>query len=230
LQQKAFAQVMKFFLLVIQFLIAQFVAAQAKHIRVPFEFNDTSDQYQWMRVNIEQVGLEDLRSCRHAVHFRFWLESQAIEIWSKDENFFEGRLLNLASNVNQAFPHKKDTGIKIYTEFIPIDTASAWQIYQHLYQLKLFQVPFQDSLKDVPIINDAIVIYVEHSTPERYTFKMYDAVGYYDKLLPVQETYKYLFKKLSLEEIWNRYVQTLPKGCYHRVGIMLSCKDAKPDY
>jgi hypothetical protein len=215
-------------------LFVQTSFAQMKQISVPFEYGDTLDLYSWMRKQINEVGLEDLRYCRKEIHFRFWLESQGVEIWKNNSGFFEGRIINLASTEVPVYPQDETEKAKLYTELVPLDTAVARQVAGHLLQLKLFEAPFQDSLENLAIVDDGLLFYVEFSDPAKYTFKNYDAPGWhvnagFKELEPVDESFKYLFKKLNLEENWGRFVKTLPKDCYRRLGISILCTLMSPN-
>jgi hypothetical protein len=207
--------------------------AQIKQIRVPFEYGDTLDLYSWMRKQIAEIGLEDLRYSRKELHFRFWLESQGVEVWKNNSGFFEGRIINLGSTEVPVYPQDETEKAKLYTELVPLDTAVARQVAAHMLQLKLFGAPFQDSLKYLAIADDGLLFYVEYSDPATYTFKNYDAPDWQvdaglKELIPVDEAFKYLLNKLKLDESWGRFVKTLPRDCYRRLGNLVSCTIMSP--
>jgi hypothetical protein len=207
--------------------------AQIKQISVPFEHGDTLDLYSWMRKQIAGIGLEDLRYCRKEIHFRFWLESQAVEVWKNNSGFYEGHIINLGSTESPVYPQEENEKAKLYTELVSLDTSTARQVAEHLLHLKLFGAPSQDSLKYLAIVDDGLLFYVEYSDPGKYTFKNYDAPGWQvdaglKEVKPVDDTFKYLLNKLKLEESWGRFVKTLPKDCYIRMGISISCTVMSP--
>lgn len=210
-------------------LISQFSFAQQKEIRVSSYWGDTLELYPCMRQLIEKIGLEDLRYSRKPLHFRFWFEIQGIEVWKNNSGSFEGRLINMATSTRAPIYCLTEKE-KLNIEILSLDTAVARRVAEHLSQLKLFETPSQDSLKDIGIVDDGTTIFVEYSDPSKYTFKNYDAPDHHvrkgiKELIPVDKSFTYLYSHLKLRESWERFVKTLPKGCYRRFGFIMFCVD-----
>jgi len=200
---------------------------QSKTIQLPPYYQTW---YGLTKENIQQAGLKDLTTAIEPVHFRFWTETQAVDIWTTDNKTFQGKLVYYT----RTYTKEKDNDLyqpekpgKFYSKLTEMDTVTARKIYQYAYQQQLFQIPSEDSIKGWHDGNDGITYFVEYSTPSFYSFKEYWTPEDQEvkEAAIIVNVLQYLKRTLNLDKEWEAFVETLPKGCYHAGSILLKCTD-----
>lgn len=78
--------------------------------------------------------------------------------------------------------------------------------------------------------SDGYSVSIEYATPSRYSFKHYWAPHYQQSLHEAQTIdsfYQYLASTLNMSEVWEKFINGLPKGCYDTGTLSLSCNERK---
>lgn len=206
-------------LLIVLCLIAQISFGQSKTVQA-------SDSGWLSRVKemVQVFNLNNLAKSAEPFHFRFWTETQVIDIWTTNHKTFQGKLIYYASEVHEDRP-ERDTMERIHSHITTIDTGTARKIYQFVDEQQLFTIPTQDSIKDWSSGFDGTTYFIEYSTPSIYSFKDF----WFPEIQPFKEAklivtvLRYLQKQLNFEKDWDTWINTLPKGCYKGGGLELRC-------
>src|SRR6185437_8588037 len=70
--------------------------------------SDTAFWYSLKAKDAARIGLADLMTSTDSLHFRYWMENQAIDIWTNDLVHFDGIISNhtekVESNSNTGLP------------------------------------------------------------------------------------------------------------------------------
>jgi hypothetical protein len=224
---------MKRHLIVVLVLVGQISFGQSKNIQVPvYRQKDTTLWYIWTKENIQKIGLQDLTKTTQLLHFRFWTERQVIDIWTVDNTTFEGKFISYTKEYDPAkYKTNKPKPEKFYSKVDDIDTATARTIYQFAYNQRLFEVPFQDSVKGWSNGTDGDTYLVEYSTPTHYSFKDYwtpQIQKGISEAAIINTVDKFLKATLHMDTNWSLFIKGLPKGCYHAGSLFITCNKTKP--
>lgn len=223
---------MKRLLIVAFFLVGQISFGQTKNVQVPvYREKDTTLWYIWTKENIQKIGLQDLTKTTQPLHFRFWTERQAIEIWTTNNKTFEGKFISYTKEYDpDKYKTDKPKPEKFYSKVDNIDTATARQIYEFTYHQRLFEVPFQDSIKGWSNGTDGDTYLVEYATSTDYLFKDYwtpQIQKGISEAAIIDTVYKYLKVTLNMNSTWSSFINSLPKGCYHAGSLFITCNNVK---
>ncbi|MVM29922.1 hypothetical protein GO755_07755 [Spirosoma sp. HMF4905] len=219
-------------LLAVTFSIGiQLTHAQMKSIEIPFNRRgDTTIAYTFVKEDIKKVGLQDLTMDRQALHFRFWITNQAVDIWTTDKQRFEGNLISYTTPYNPEEYKKPKKRKKFYHNSTKIDTTTSRQIYELACSLSIFDIPVQDSIKGWSLGSDGYSVSVEFSTPFRYSFKHYWGPHFQQNVREahtIDTFYQYLDSTLDMSKEWSSFISKLPKGCYHTGTLSVHCNNRK---
>lgn len=117
-------------MLAVIFFSMQDTLAQ-KRIEVPlYRPGDTSLSYTWARRDSKKVGMLDLTTTNQALHFRFRITNQAVDIWTTDSQRFEGNLISYTVPKDPKGNEQSGQPEKFYHASKKIDPAKAKQIYE----------------------------------------------------------------------------------------------------
>jgi hypothetical protein len=210
-------------LLIVLCLIAQSSFGQSKTIQI------SGNEFWYSRTKelASVFYLKDITTFSEPFHFRFWTETQAIDIWTPNNKTYQGKIIHYASEVRE---DKQDTIERIHSHIINIDTSTARKIYQYVMQQQLFTIPTQDSIKDWGYGFDGTTYFVEYSTPSLYSFKDY----WLPEIQPLKEAkvivnvLHFLQQTLNMDTDWDAFAKTLPQGCYNAGGLELRCIKRSP--
>src|SRR5262245_38581890 len=112
---------MKTFISLVFTLFVTSVYGQLKEVNIPTYKNykneiDTSLWYKWKFELAKQINLKDLQISTDTFHFRFWTDSEAIDIWTSDYKLFFGTVTNYAQRYDDSLLSKGTYKIgKIYS-------------------------------------------------------------------------------------------------------------------
>ena len=214
-------------------IVAQVSHGQTKIIQVPvYRDKDTTLWYILTKENLQKIGLQDLTTSTQPLHFRFWTERQVVDIWTTDNKTFEGNFISYTKEYDpDKYKTDKPKPEKFYSKVDHIDTAVARQLYEFLQAQRLFEVPFQDSIKGWSNGTDGDTYLVEFATPTNYSFKDYwtpQIQKGISEAAIIDTVYKYLKVALNFNGAWSTFINRLPKGCYHAGSLFITCNDKKP--
>lgn len=186
---------------------------------------DTTFLFNWFQKRNLKAGLKDLTKTKESLHVRFSTERQAIDIWTSDYQTFYGKLTNLTYRIYKDKKERKHNAKKFYSETIALDTFKSKQIFKIFQSKGIIDLPPQDSIEGWGNGFDGITYVIEKSTPSYYSFKSYWTPGAYkdeiDKAKKFYEVIQQLETNLKLNEIFYKFIKTLPKGTYTAGGISL---------
>lgn len=214
------------------FLIGYFAFGQTKNIQISVYRNkDTTLWYTWTKENIQKIGLQDLTKTTQPLHFRFWTGRQAVDIWTSDNRTFEGKFISYTREYDpEKYKTDKPRPEKFYSKVDAIDTATARQVYEFAHSQRLFEVPFQDSIKGWSNGTDGDTYLVEFATPTSYSLKDYwtpQIQKGISEAAIIDTVFKYLKETLNMNRVWTIFINGLPKGCYHAGSLFIICNDKK---
>jgi len=176
------------------------------------------------------MGLVDLTASQKVFYWRFWTETEAVEIWTDDQNTFQGKLSVFTTRSIVGTNEKKDPlQGKFYFTSNPISSEKAGRIHTLIQTLGVLSIPTEDSISDWQAGLDGITYIVETSTPTTYSFKTYWTPEVYKESVREAAVIDTLAKQLntlaSMGVHFSKFVRTLPPGCYHAGGMMLWCSE-----
>jgi hypothetical protein len=214
------------------FLIGHLSFGQTKIIQVPVHRQkDTTLWYIWTKENIQKIGLQDLTKSTAPLHFRFWTERQAVDIWTTDNKTFYGKFISYTKEyISDKYKTDNPKQEKFYSKIDDIDTEMARQIYEFAHNQRLFDVPFQDSIKGWSTGTDGDTYLVEYATSTNYSFKDYWTPQIQKGLSEaaiIDSVYKYLKTRLNMNDSWLSFINGLPKGCYYAGSLFITCNNRK---
>jgi hypothetical protein len=212
-------------------LLSSSVFGQTKTCVIPIMGNgDTTLSYKWQQGYALQMGLADLIKSNDSLHFRFWTETQSIDIWTNDFTIFKGLLSNYTRSIIEDKIKKGITTSqpgKFFSSFSTIDSATAKQVYKLFEENFIFKIPTGDSIEGWGNGLDGTELLIEHSTPTAYSFKEYWSPSAFKKIkeaVTIDELSKQLESLLKMNESWAHFIDGLPIGCYYAGGIFHVCK------
>ena len=200
--------------------------AQTKTCSIPvYGKNDTTLWYTWRKTDAKQMGLADLTKSQDSLHFRFWTETQAIEIWTNDFKTYNGLLSNHTEKIE-----KDDKPRKFYSNKTAIDTATARKVYNLFADNLIFQIPDDKDIKGWDQGFDGEELLMEYSTKTTYSFKRYWTPSAFKELkeaVVIEKSTKDLEVILDMEKSWSAFLSELPEGCYRAGEMTMTCTDKK---
>jgi len=194
------------------------------------KMNITENMPHRNKMNVDSIGLCDLTRTNDSLHFRFWTETQAVDIWTNDYIHFNGLLANYTTAVNE--PKSKDGSSysrwgKFYSSVAPIDTTMAREIYQMFTDNSVFEIPDDKKIKGWGGLRlDGYGYSIEYSTKTTYTYKDYWCPENFKEVreaVVISNMYDSLNQMLHMHETLKSFISWLPRGCYHYRGIQGIC-------
>jgi hypothetical protein len=225
-------QNMKHFLTIVLLLIQQFSFGQTKTIQVPvYRDQDTTFWYKWVKENIQTIGLPDLTTSNEPLHFRFWTETQVVDIWTVDKQLWQGKLINFTKAYDPGNNKTKQLKTEtFYSRADNLDITIAHQVFEFVAHQRLFEVPVQDSIKGWGNGTDGDTYLIEYATPTNYSFKNYWTPSIQkgiSEAVIIDTVYKYLNVTLNMNRSWSSFIHGLPKGCYLAGSYFITCNNIK---
>ena len=197
-----------------------------KHVSIPIHKNqknelDTSLWYKWKYELARQIDLTDLQTSAHTFHFRFWIDVQAIDLWTTDHCSYFGLITNYAQRYDDKLLRKGIYKIgKVYSNQITLDTAKAKKLFNMIRHLSIVDLPSDHDIEGWGSGFDGEEYLIEVSTTSEYQFKTYWTPRIFTDSLKearqIQEFIDFLNDVLKIKEY---YKLKLPKGTYRRDGI-----------
>lgn len=139
-----------------------------------YKNGDTSLWYKWRTELGEKLQLDKLVNSTDSLHFRFWQDGQAVDIWTNDYKTFKGTVTNYLKKYSKISSCKENTKHqKVYTNKIPLDTLQAREAYNLIIEYSLFTIPSEEKIKEWTKGKDGVTYLIEISTVNSYTFKSF---------------------------------------------------------
>ncbi|MBI3235948.1 MAG: hypothetical protein HYZ42_18260 [Bacteroidetes bacterium] len=155
------------------------------------------------------------------MHFRFWTETQVIDIWTNDFINFNGQLINFTTSVKSKNNHEV-----FYSEIVAFKQSKTDSIYRAFDENSIFKIPNQEDIPGWKSGLDGSIYLIEYSSKNEYSFKSYWTPTSFLEIKEagvLQSLITYLFSNLTLESSWYSFVKTLPKSCYKAGGTSMIC-------
>ena len=196
-------------------------AQTSKLIDIPTYTNntdaiDTSAYYKHCFQLTHQLHLPDLLKTNHSFYFRFWTDTQVIDLWAEDTVTCFGSVTEFAERYDRKLLKKAIIYIDtVFYKTKSLASAKAKKIYQLIVSLNIDKIPTSEKIKGWGDGLDGQEYLVEQSLNNNYSFKQYwTPYVFREKLIEankLQLLIDYLFKELKLGE----YVTLkLPPGNY----------------
>jgi hypothetical protein len=192
------------------------------------EQSDTSFWYGLKKNDAQRIGLVDLKKSSDSLHFRYWMENQAIDIWTSDYITFYGLISNHTDKIDtRSSRMNKRKPDKFYYNKAPIDTLTAKKVYELFEEKGIFKIPSDNKIKGWNQGFDGEEFLIEISTKESYSFKKYWTPSASKNILEavaVDDVSNELRIMLKLRNSWDDFINKLPVGCYRAGEITMECK------
>jgi hypothetical protein len=197
--------------------------AQSKTIQPSLLYSngDTSFFYKVTSAQASKLRLQHLVTAQESIHFRFWTESQVVDVWSQNNKVFYGQLISFTTKVRLS--RKKE---QFYKKVLPLDRATAKKLYNLFDTMNIFAIPNSDSIKEWQTGLDGITYQIELSTPSLYSYKTYwtpKAQVNMKEAVLIDLLATSLSESLGMPEAWKKFIESLPYGCYHQGGGRSVC-------
>jgi hypothetical protein len=219
---------MKYGLLLLWATAITTASAQSKRL------DPQSDTAFWCKLKAHdagRIGLADLTTSTDSLHFRYWMENQAVEVWTKDFVHFDGIISNhtekVELNTKTGLPAKKP---KYYSNKTKLSPAEARNVFDLFNRAQVFQIPTDKQVKGWEDGLDGEVFLLEYATSSTYSFKTWWTPSAQHKV-PEADTLVSLNQQLrqliNLGANWSSFLATLPRGCYTYGEITMVCPITK---
>jgi hypothetical protein len=193
--------------------------------------SDTAFWYGLKAKDAARIGLADLRTSADSFHFRYWMENQAVEIWTNDFIRFDGIISNHTEEVkldsNSGLPSPNP---KFYSNKSRLSEAEAQNVYDLFKGTQVFKLPTDKEIKNWQQGDDGAEYLLEYATGSNYAFKAYWTPSA-QKGVPEADTLLALNQRLgliiNLGASWKSFLATLPPGCYRVGEMMMVCPSPK---
>ena len=207
--------------LLLTILIISFQSNKQKNI--PINKNgDTTLWYIWRHKRDDDIKLKHLITSTDSIHFRFWTNGQAVDIWSNDYKIFYGQLTNYADK----YEKKENKPLKTFSNQVQIDTSLPRKTFELIKTIN--NIPSEDSIKDWKQGNDGIEYLFESSTPNYYAFKHYWTPHAQESTLveakQIQSFVDKIYLMLNLKVEYDKFFETLKSGSYSNDGFIMMSK------
>ena len=153
-----------------------------------------------------------------SLHFRYWMENQAVEVWTNDFVHFDGIISNhtekVESNTKTYLPAKNP---KFYSNKTRLSATEARDVFDLFNRAHVFQIPTDKQVKGWEGGLDGEEYLLEHATSSTYSLKAWwtpsaqHEVPEADTLVSLNQQ---LRRIINLRTNWNSFLATLPRGCY----------------
>lgn len=216
-----------FIFIVIIFFIRPVYGQTEKVVTIPTYKNnknevDTSLWFKWKFDLAKQINLKDLQTSTDTFHFRFWTDTQAIDLWTVDHSLYFGLVTNYAQRYDDKLLRKGIYKIgKIYSNQVTLDSSKARQLFNIIDRLSIFNIPSDEKISGWGQGFDGEEFLIETSSPKEYSFKTYWTPRIFaDSLKEAMQIQKFVDYLYSEFKIYNYYQKLkLPEGSYQRNGI-----------
>jgi hypothetical protein len=180
-----------------------------------------SDTAFWCELKAQdaaRIGLADLTTSTDSLHFRYWMENQAVEVWTYDFVHFDGIISNhtekVETNTKTDAPAQKR---KFYSNKTKLSATEARNVFDLFDRAHMFQIPTDKQVKGWEGGLDGEEFILEYATGSTYSFRTWwtptfqHGVPEADTLVAVNQQ---LRRIINLGTNWNSFLATLPHGCY----------------
>lgn len=205
-------------------LAATTASAQSKRLDPE---SDTAFWYGLKAQDAARIGLADLMISTDSLHFRYWMENQAIDVWTNDFVHFDGIISNHTDKVEST----SNTGLpattpKFYSSKTRLSEAEARNIFELFERAKVFHLRTDKGIENWQHGFDGAEYLLEYATGSTYSFKAYwtpsaqQGVPEADTLLALNQR---LGQIINLGANWKSFLATLPPGCYREGEMTMVC-------
>lgn len=169
---------MRFIIFIIALLICiNSVSGQTKTCNIPtYKNGDTSFSYKFKSEISNKIGLTNLTNSTESMHFRFWTETQVIDIWTNDFIKFNGQLINFTTSIKS-----KKNNESFYSEIISLNQSKTDSIYKAFDENLIFNIPDQENIPGWKSGVDGSIYFIEYSSKSEYSFKSYWTPSFLEK-------------------------------------------------
>ena len=219
---------MKYGLLLLWATAVTTASAQSKRLD---PHSDTAFWCELKEKDAARIGLADLTTSTDSLHFRYWMENQAVEVWTYDFVHFDGIISNhtekVELNTKTGLPAKKT---KFYSSKTKLSSTEARNVFDLFDRAHVFQILTDKRVKGWEDGLDGEEFLLEYATISSYSFKAWwtppaqHEVPEADTLVSLNQQLRRL---INLDANWSSFLATLPRGCYTYGEMTMVCPIAK---
>lgn len=173
-----------------------------------------------------EVPLIDIKKSDYVFYFRLLLSGQTVEIYSQDNETYDGEIINSIKEYNQikVEDEYRTKATKLYSEKVPIESSKAATIAHQIIESGQFSIPTDTLIEtwtrwylhcgslNFEIKNDGKYLEQSFHCP----WSQPDSVKFKDVIL---SNYDLMKRELKLDSIYQSFWSHLPKGkTYSRSG------------
>ncbi|HNW70080.1 MAG TPA: hypothetical protein PKI01_06740 [Bacteroidales bacterium] len=214
----------RFYLLLVLLFLTGFSYGQIKKsVEIPVNNNgDTTQLYKWITDIQVKLKMNRLRYSSDPVHFRFWQDGQAIDIWSVDNKTLHGQVTNYVwENKTTIWKKKKLKPGKLYSNQYALDGLQARTVYNLFLRDSIKNISSEEKNSGWSQGSEGNAYCFEISTPGSYTFKTFWAptsLGNLKDATPIEEFVKNINTTANLQQFLAKFYDSLPGGSYTNGG------------
>jgi hypothetical protein len=180
--------------------------------------SDTAFSCELKAQDAARIGLADLTISTDSLHFRYWMENQAVEIWTKDFVHFDGIISNhtekVETNSKTDAPAKKR---KFYSNMTKLSASEARNVFDLFDREHVFQILTDKLVKGWEDGLDGEEFLLEFATRSTYSLRAWWTPTFQHGV-PEADTLAALNQQLrriiNFGTNWSSFPATLPHGCY----------------
>lgn len=209
-----------FFLFFLTTITGGAVRSQSKRLDPQ---SDTTFWCALKRQDAARIGLADLTIANDSMHLRYWMENQAIDIWTNDFVNYRGIISNHTETVDTAFGSTVSKPVKYFSNKVELTASQAKKVFELFRQAHIFSIPSDNRINGWALGDDGEEFLLECTTGRVYSFKCYwtpSAQHAVPEANVLNELNGKLRLYLKMEDAWSDFLTKLPAGCY-REGEML---------
>ena len=182
---------------------------------------DTSHWFLSTQALAKQIELKDLLNSIDSFHLRFWIGSQAVDVWTTDHLRSTAIITNYAQRYDDKLLRKSIYKIgRVYWNQVTLDTTKAKKLFSMIRHLSVADLPSDHEIKGWGSGFDGEQYLMEVSTTNKYQFKTYWTPRIFaDSLNEARRIQKFIDFLNDVLKIKEYYKLKLPKGTYRRDGI-----------
>ena len=173
-----------------------------------------------------EIPLIDIEKSDYVFYFRLLLSGQTVEIYSQDNETYNGKIINSIKEYNQIKieDEYRTKATKLYSEKVPVESSKATFLVQQLIESGQFSIPTDTLIEtwtrwylhcgslNFELKNDGKYLKQSFHCP----WSQPDSVEFKDVIL---SNYDLLKRELKLDSIYQSFWSQLPKGkTYSRSG------------
>ncbi|MCL9807604.1 hypothetical protein NAT51_18930 [Flavobacterium amniphilum] len=180
--------------------------------------------------------VEDLKSKKTGISFRFWIDGQIIEIEQSAELVYTGRIINIAEEQPVDPYSQKGKSAQPYTMYFQINELPEEKVICAFEIMNAYKISDLPDGKSVPGWNreflDGYSYMTEQNLNGEYQEKNYSNPSRQTDLQAatnLMDFYAELKRNLGLGRSFNTFFNKLKVGCYktERGGYYLQCRKSK---